>query len=262
MLLMKVGEQNPTFAFQDFYLALKSVDAESGGLFSSQIENVFSARNVCDTCVPCDVVQWQDDEGIASVAEIGNDQIDISWFSIPNAVSYDVLVSTVDYGEAGTGGGGAFVAVAREVTGTSYVFAGRDSLVEYLFSVVGVDSVGQRGYKANPVLVQTAVPTGVSDDPHRTSAHAGRFLYGSPNPFNPETRIVFEVSGAQDVALSIFDVAGRKIRNLGTKRFLAGQHDVRWDGKDDRGVSVSSGQYFVLLRGRGWKGSGKVLLVK
>jgi len=71
-----------------------------------------------------------------------------------------------------------------------------------------------------------------------------------PNPFNPETTIVYAVPddiGAGDrVRLEIFSVAGQRVRRLDADR-SPGWHEVRWDGRDDHGVVASTGMYITLF---------------
>ena len=68
-----------------------------------------------------------------------------------------------------------------------------------------------------------------------------------PNPFNPSTVIGFGVPGPEraEVRLRVFDVAGRLVATLVSRRFDPGYHEVRWDGRSDRGGSLGSGVYLV-----------------
>jgi hypothetical protein len=263
MLVTKMDKSDPDFFFKDFYDALKQVDSTRGGEFSSQIDAAFASHNVGVGTVPYCPLAWDQNNGLTTVNEIGDESIELFWSPIEEAMSYSVLINTVDYGEAQGPGLGSFVPIATGLTDTTYVFSERDSLVEYLFSVVAVDSTGQQGYRALPVLVEPRVATGLREDTRISPVPvAGRFLFNTPNPFNPETRIVFELTKEDDVTLTVYDVSGRKVRNFASKRFSLGRHHVAWDGTDDRGTQVSSGPYFVLLKGSSWKDSGKVLLLK
>ncbi|MEZ4647736.1 MAG: T9SS type A sorting domain-containing protein [Candidatus Eisenbacteria bacterium] len=70
-----------------------------------------------------------------------------------------------------------------------------------------------------------------------------------PNPTHgaSEIRLGLAESGATDVAL--FDVQGRLIRNLLRSEVLnAGSHLLQWDGRDERGVDVAGGIYFVRMQ--------------
>lgn len=69
----------------------------------------------------------------------------------------------------------------------------------------------------------------------------------SPNPFNPITRIHFELPASGQVQLKIYDIGGRKVRTLVHENKEAGYHNVTWDGTDDLGRPVSSGIYFYRI---------------
>jgi hypothetical protein len=84
----------------------------------------------------------------------------------------------------------------------------------------------------------------------------------SPNPFNPQTSIRFELPDAMRVRLSIYDVQGRAVRTLVDEHRGAGIHDVRWDGTDDRGTTVATGIYFYVLDAGGKRYQHKMVLLK
>ena len=83
-----------------------------------------------------------------------------------------------------------------------------------------------------------------------------------PNPFNPETVISFQLPVASEVKLAIYDVTGRRVRTLVQAKRPAGSHEVVWDGRDDAGNPVPSGQYFVELQAGNAVSSRKLLLAK
>jgi len=68
-----------------------------------------------------------------------------------------------------------------------------------------------------------------------------------PNPFNPSTSIHFSLKADAVIELSIFDMRGREISRLAAGDWPAGNHDVRWLGRDDNGAPVASGAYFARL---------------
>jgi immune inhibitor A len=69
-----------------------------------------------------------------------------------------------------------------------------------------------------------------------------------PNPFNPRTSIVYELPRPVRVELSVYNIAGQRVKRLVDKMQAAGRYRVVWDGSDDRGRSVGSGVYFCRLR--------------
>ncbi|MEZ4387022.1 MAG: C25 family cysteine peptidase [Candidatus Krumholzibacteriia bacterium] len=68
-----------------------------------------------------------------------------------------------------------------------------------------------------------------------------------PNPFNPQTVIVFDLPRAQDVRLSVYDLQGRRVRTLVQDALPAGRHEVTWRGHGDDGREVASGTYVYRL---------------
>jgi hypothetical protein len=80
-------------------------------------------------------------------------------------------------------------------------------------------------------------------------------LYPSfPNPFNPETRIRYELGASGQVTLAVYDVSGKRICTLVTTQQGPGSYGVVWDGKDDSGKEVASGVYLVRLHVRSGEG--------
>ncbi len=72
-------------------------------------------------------------------------------------------------------------------------------------------------------------------------------LNNYPNPFNPETNIVFNLPEDGDVQLDIYNIKGQKIRSLINEQFQPGKHSVAWNGKDTNDKQVCSGIYFYKL---------------
>jgi hypothetical protein len=83
-----------------------------------------------------------------------------------------------------------------------------------------------------------------------------------PNPFNPETTIKYDLADAGRVELRIYNMVGQVVRTLVNERQSAGRYSIRWDGKDDRGLSVSSGIYFYRLTSEKFSDVKKLMLLK
>jgi hypothetical protein len=75
-------------------------------------------------------------------------------------------------------------------------------------------------------------------------------LAGHPNPFTHSMRLRFTLDEPATVRLAVFDVAGRRIRDLLEGPHAPGVHEVSWDGLDDRGSFVPAGVYFARLDAR------------
>ena len=78
-----------------------------------------------------------------------------------------------------------------------------------------------------------------------------------PNPFNPVTIISYELLFDGDVSLVIYDMLGKKVKELVRGYNPAGVHDIIWDA-----TRKSSGIYFVGLTAGNFVGIQKVVLLK
>ena len=83
-----------------------------------------------------------------------------------------------------------------------------------------------------------------------------------PNPFNPSTTISFTLPSSGQTSLTVYDITGRKVRELLSGSLPAGAHTAVWDGKDARGIAVSSGVYIARLSAGKFTATGKMLLVR
>jgi len=83
-----------------------------------------------------------------------------------------------------------------------------------------------------------------------------------PNPFNAETVIEYRLSGPNHISLKVYNIKGEKIRTLVEKPEGVGHHSVTWDGRDDRGGSLSSGIYVCSIQTGDYKKSIKLMLIK
>ena len=77
-----------------------------------------------------------------------------------------------------------------------------------------------------------------------------------PNPTRTPATIAFTLPHADDVALQVFDLQGRLVRDLERGPRSEGRHTVSWDGHDGAGQRVMSGVYLYRLR------AGRVTLTR
>ena len=98
------------------------------------------------------------------------------------------------------------------------------------------------------------------------------FLQNSPNPFNPETTISFELKteNCENIELAIYNLKGQKVKDLTPSlchpELVAGRgvrkYRVSWNGRDDNHKPVASGVYFYKLQVDGKQKTKKMLLLK
>ncbi len=83
-----------------------------------------------------------------------------------------------------------------------------------------------------------------------------------PNPFNPSTRIRFDLPNSENVQLRVYDILGREVRTLVNERYDGGSYMVTWDGKNDYGRQVATGVYIYQLRAGNFISTKKMLMLK
>lgn len=70
----------------------------------------------------------------------------------------------------------------------------------------------------------------------------------APNPFNSGTALHLTLQeGYADVAIGIYDVAGRRVRTIKKPQLGPGDHTIPWDGRNYQGIQVGSGIYFLKV---------------
>jgi hypothetical protein len=78
-----------------------------------------------------------------------------------------------------------------------------------------------------------------------------------PNPFNPSTKIKFEIPTSGFVTLKIYDVLGNEIVTLVNEEKTLGTYEIEFDGK-----GLSSGLYFYTLTDGSYSETKKMILLK
>jgi hypothetical protein len=71
----------------------------------------------------------------------------------------------------------------------------------------------------------------------------------TPNPFRGATRFDYAVPRDGAIRIDVYDVAGRRVRNLVDGPAPAGPGVVTWDGTDSAGRPVPTGVYWARLVG-------------
>jgi hypothetical protein len=110
----------------------------------------------------------------------------------------------------------------------------------FLFCAVG-ESSGLTGTGDSPQFVlNTRWTSGVEDQ--MDLPLADRLTDCFPNPFNPLTRIRFELAKPTLVELKIYDLQGRLVRTLVSRELLpAGRYESEWNGRDERDAKAGAG---------------------
>jgi|GEM_PF-6259214 len=136
--------------------------------------------------------------------------------------------------------GGAFERLTQSILPPSssmrFVDEGLAAETEYAYRVLAVwagieSSMGEVSVRTLPA----------------SSGTITALLPSRPNPFSDQTQIGFVLAAPSYAKLSIYDVAGRRVRTLADGIHPAGERHLIWEGRTDHGVNVTSGVYFLKL---------------
>ena len=103
--------------------------------------------------------------------------------------------------------------------------------------------------------------TAVLEDHQSTRPQSFTLSQNYPNPFNSSTAIRFALPEAQEVELSIYNLAGQQVTRLVDGMREAGTYTVRWDGRDSAGRELASGVYLYRLEAGGGQAETQKLLL-
>jgi hypothetical protein len=96
-----------------------------------------------------------------------------------------------------------------------------------------------------------AVPAGVEEGDQEDSVDpssppvAFHLFPASPNPVAESMALAFDLPESRFVRVEIYDVAGRLVRVLASEVLTAGRNQRSWDRRDERGLRVPAGIYFI-----------------
>ncbi len=123
------------------------------------------------------------------------------------------------------------------------------------YKLSAVDATSYASGYAGPVEPDA---TGIGD----VASYQFRLHQNHPNPFNPTTRIVYEVASRVRVTLGVYDVRGGLVKNLVDEDKGPGTFTAEWNATDFRGERVSTGVYFYRLSAGQFAETRKMVLLK
>lgn len=146
--------------------------------------------------------------------------------------------------------------------GTAWTsFKVADGLASAVVYAVAVENNGSVWFGTDAGVSQY-IPDGVAVEKEESLPTEFAVKGCFPNPFNPSTAIEYTIPRSGMVELTVYSLAGQKIRTLVAESHTPGIHRAVWNGCDDRGMNVSSGVYIATLKMGALMSSGKMLLVK
>jgi hypothetical protein len=68
-----------------------------------------------------------------------------------------------------------------------------------------------------------------------------------PNPFNPETQIRLELHVGQNIEIDVYNILGENVKKIFSGYIQAGIKTFSWNAKNNSGITLPAGTYFVKV---------------
>ena len=142
------------------------------------------------------------------------------------------------------------------------------NISNYLYnSVSQTYYIGLKIHDTNGDVILTEIYQGASfttsvSNPLHSMMRSFELKGNYPNPFNSSTTISFNLPQSGHTSLHIFNILGQRIKTLIDGELYGGEHEILWDGRNESGHTVSSGQYFYQVTMNGEVISKSMILLK
>jgi len=141
-------------------------------------------------------------------------------------------------------------------TDTALIDASAPATALY-YVVTAYDVHENRSAPSNEASVGST--TGVGNTPPITTLTV---LQNHPNPFSGTTSLEIGLPVNADLEIEVFDVAGRRVREMRQALKKAGWTSVPFDGLDDTGRALASGVYFCKIHANGTTITRKMVIAR
>jgi hypothetical protein len=83
-----------------------------------------------------------------------------------------------------------------------------------------------------------------------------------PNPFNPSISVEYILPQLAEVFVEVYDLLGRRVKELQNIKQSAGRHNISWQGDDSNGNPAASGIYLLKISAENWTAVKKIILIR
>ena len=138
------------------------------------------------------------------------------------------------------------------LTGASFFPTTDPTGARALFTISETDSCEEvvayapcRFAAPDSIILEVSGITGITEEPEHSPAAILSVLRAGPNPAKSAYALEIEAP-AGELDFRVFDVTGRVVHRERTEH-AGGSFDLRWEVRDERGVRVAPGVYFVQV---------------
>lgn len=247
------------FTVQEFSELAKCVDASSGVFDWEDGSEVQAFCEALDPAAPIDLGLELTRQYVTMLANVCAGEMGLSTFE-GQSIKLDPQ-ATVDCA-AHAGDTVADILAEAETYLVPAKGGGEDPLEQLVLCMISINDGSGLDETCDLDDVEEAGLGGGPGDPGGFGSDLERRLGLSPNPFARETMVSFALPQDGMVEIAIYDVAGRRVRQLVEASHAAGTYRVQWDGRSDRGVEMPRGVYYVRALIAGQARTARVLYLK
>jgi hypothetical protein len=152
---------------------------------------------------------------------------------------------------------------ADTTSNISYIWASKNEF--FVVAIVSQDDESNPNFTdASSFIRLTDSPQTGVDNPEQLTTLPTSFDLSQnyPNPFNPETEIQYTLGEPGHVELVILDAMGRQIKTLVSRHMAPGRYSASWNGMNEEGQKIASGQYVYRLSVNGTALSKMMVMIK
>jgi hypothetical protein len=84
-----------------------------------------------------------------------------------------------------------------------------------------------------------------------------KLYYNYPNPFNPVTKVKFDLAKTSFVELKVYDLLGREVKKIFMENLSAGKYEINISGED-----LTSGVYYYRIVAGEFTDTKRMILLK
>jgi hypothetical protein len=180
------------------------------------------------------------------------DTIMMAWYSQIHTASYTLQISnTASFTD--------LIVNTTDLTDTSDAVTGLAGNTTYYWRVFATNVAGDGALSESWQFTTSA--TSADRESSSIPKHYA-LLPVCPNPFNPVTTITYLLPKKTEVSLIIYNSMGQAIRKLASESRKAGKYTVSWDGRNNRGIPVTSGLYLCRFTAGNHEFTQKMLLMR
>lgn len=166
-----------------------------------------------------------------------------SWNPSSEATSYRLQVST-----SPTFGIGAMLCDTSEITGVVFLVTGLPYSTTCYWRVNAWNIGGTSPWSS--IWSFTTMAASSVEEITGSTPTAYTLRQNFPNPFNPTTKIQFDIPQACTVTLKVFTLLGKEVATLVSEELGAGSYRVGWDAR-----GVPSGVYLCRMFAGSFRGT-------